>query len=69
FMGVDEFTARDAIHELQREINAEANLMDIDTNELLQLIDEGDKIGAYKRYMAQTGASLEEAKQFIEMDL
>lgn len=67
FMGVDEFTARDAIADLERELSAEANLSDsVDMNTLHDLLAEGKKIEAIKHYKEQTGANLVTAKRAIE---
>ncbi|GAB5490784.1 MAG: hypothetical protein Phog2KO_09990 [Phototrophicaceae bacterium] len=67
FMGVDEFTARDAVADLERELSAEANLTDgVDVSTLHDLLAEGKKIEAIKHYKEQTGADLREAKRAIE---
>lgn len=69
FMGVDEYTARDAVEAMQRELDAEANLNAEGFDNIRNLIANGKKIEAYKQYREQTGASLEEAKRFIELEL
>lgn len=67
FMGVDEFTAREAIADLRRQINAEAKLSDdAELIDIRQMLDEGRKIEAIKHYMLQTGLSLAESKRAIE---
>lgn len=67
FMGVDKFTAQEAIRDLRREINAEIALSDDnDLSDIQHMLNQGRKIEAIKAYMAQTGVSLKEAKQSIE---
>lgn len=67
FMGVDEFTARDAINDLERELTAEANLSEIvDMDTIHDLLAEGEKIEAVKHYREQTGTDLASAKRAID---
>ena len=67
FMGVDEFTARDAINDLERELMAEANLSEIvDMDTIHDLLAEGKKIEAVKHYREQTGTDLASAKRAID---
>lgn len=67
FMGVDEFTAHDAVVELERELTAEANLSDtVDMNMIHDLLADGKKIEAIKHYKEQTGTDLASAKRAIE---
>lgn len=61
FTGVDEFTARDAVADLAREIR----LTQIST-QVQQALDTGDKAAAIEAYQAQTGASLAEALAYVE---
>ena len=67
FMGVDEFTARDAINDLEHELMAEANLSEIvDMDTIHDLLLEGKKIEAVKHYREQTGTDLASAKRAID---
>lgn len=67
FMGVDEYTARDAVTTLDRELTAENNLSDdLDMETLHDLLANGQKIAAIKHYKEQTGADLATAKRAIE---
>jgi ribosomal protein L7/L12 len=67
FMGVDEFTAKDAIAQLQEELNAENRLSDDGgMDEVQELVARGNKLEAIKRYREITGVGLKEAKDAVE---
>lgn len=66
FMGVDEFTARDAVANLERQLNAENRLSDDGMDTVRDLVAEGNKLEAIKQYRLLTGVGLKEAKDAIE---
>lgn len=71
YMGVDVFTAKDAVMGIRRDVNAEAALEDSagdddDADSIRALLDAGRKIEAIKLYMAHTGVDLKTAKQAID---
>lgn len=66
FMGVDEFTARDAIQGMERDINAETNLSDGNFDSVRELLTNGKKIQAIKEYRLLTGTGLADAKRAVE---
>ena len=66
FMGVDEFTAKDAIAELERQLNAENRLSDDGMDSVRDLLESGNKIEAIKQYRLLTGLGLKEAKDAVE---
>jgi ribosomal protein L7/L12 len=66
FMGVDEFTARNAIEKMQREDGAETRLSTESMDEVRTLLDAGNKIEAIKAYREMTGLGLKEAKDEVE---
>lgn len=66
FMGVDEFTARDAVEAMQGELDAEANLSDVNLDAIHDLLARGNKIEAIKQYRELTGTGLAEAKRAVE---
>jgi ribosomal protein L7/L12 len=66
FMGVDEFTARNAIEKMQREDEAETRLSTEGKDEVRSLLDAGNKIEAIKAYREMTGLGLKEAKDEVE---
>ncbi len=69
FMGVDEFTARDVIQDMQRESVALHNLSDVDLSEIRRFASQGKKLTAVQLYAELTGVSLSDAKQFVEEEL
>jgi ribosomal protein L7/L12 len=66
FMGVDEFTAKSAIAELERQLSAKNRLSDDGMDSVRDLLDEGNKIEAIKQYRLLTGVGLKEAKDAVE---
>jgi ribosomal protein L7/L12 len=66
FMGVDEFTAKAAIAELERQLNAENRLSDDGMDSVRDLLEAGNKIEAIKQYRLLTGVGLKEAKDAVE---
>lgn len=66
FMGVDEYTAHDAIETMQAEINAEMRLSDEGLYPIHDLLKQGKKIEAIKQYRELTGLGLTEARDAIE---
>lgn len=66
FMGVDEFTARDAIASLEAQLNAENRLSDDGMDTVRELLETGDKLEAIKQYRLLTGVGLKEAKDAVE---
>ncbi|MDQ7026891.1 MAG: hypothetical protein Q9P44_15185 [Anaerolineae bacterium] len=66
FMGVDEFTARDAIEQMQREESATYNLSVESMDEVRQLVTSGNKIAAIELYRDLTQLDLAEAKDEID---
>lgn len=66
FMGVDEFTAKAAIVELERQLNAENRLSDDGMESVRDLLESGNKIEAIKQYRVLTGVGLKEAKDAVE---
>jgi hypothetical protein len=62
FTGVDEFTAKKVIEDMQREMR----LDDTVRASVQDLLDVGDKAGAIETYQAATGASLAEALAYVE---
>jgi ribosomal protein L7/L12 len=66
FMGVDEFTAKDAVLELERQLTAENRLSDDGMDTVRDLLDSGNKIEAIKQYRLLTGVGLKEAKDAVE---
>ncbi len=62
FTGVDEFTARAEVSQLQRELrlSGEAGA------EIVSLLREGQKAAAIERYQQMYGASLEDALEAVE---
>jgi ribosomal protein L7/L12 len=62
FMGVDEYSSRDAIEEMQAEINAEIRLSDDNFDSVHDLLGQGKKIEAIKQYRELTGIGLKDAK-------
>jgi ribosomal protein L7/L12 len=66
FMGVDEFTARNAIAQLQRADSAAIRLSDEGIEQIRATLATGNKIEAIKQYREQTGVGLKEAKDAVE---
>jgi ribosomal protein L7/L12 len=66
FMGVDEFTARTAISELECQLSAENRLSDDGMDTVRELLDGGNKIEAIQQYRLLTGVGLKEAKDAVE---
>jgi ribosomal protein L7/L12 len=67
FAGVDEYTAIDAVAEIEHELRQgeSAEVGDID-DRIRNLVDEGKKIEAIKLYREMTGLGLKEAKDAVE---
>jgi ribosomal protein L7/L12 len=67
FAGVDEYTAMDAVAEIEHELRQgeSAEVGDID-DRVRRLVDEGKKIEAIKLYREMTGVGLKEAKDAVE---
>jgi ribosomal protein L7/L12 len=66
FMGVDEYSSRDAIEAMQAEIDAEIRLRDDDLDPVYDLLEQGKKIEAIKQYRELTGTGLKDAKDAVE---
>jgi ribosomal protein L7/L12 len=66
FMGVDEYTARDAIRAMQREVDAGIRLGDDGLDDVRDLVEQGKKLEAIKLYHELTGSGLKEAKDAVE---
>ena len=67
FAGVDEYTAKDAVAEIERQIRlGDEPGRGIDENHLLELLAHGNKIEAIKLYRAATGTGLQDAKNAVE---
>ncbi|MEO1162381.1 MAG: hypothetical protein AAFV98_01235 [Chloroflexota bacterium] len=68
FMGVDVFTAKEAIVGIRRDINAEQSLRDdTETSEgIHELLSAGRKIEAIKLYMVEADVDLATAKRAID---
>jgi hypothetical protein len=62
FTGVDEFTAKQAIDDMQRELH----LTDEIQQEVKRLMKAGNKAGAIEAYQTATGATLAEALEYVE---
>jgi ribosomal protein L7/L12 len=62
FTGVDEFTARNAIAEIERELR----LSDNQTEQFRQILENKGKAVAIEAYQEATGANLADALEFIE---
>ena len=68
FAGVDQYTAEDAIAEIVREVRLEDGDTDpVRDPRVLELLENGQKIGAIKVYRELTGASLKTAKEAVEV--
>jgi ribosomal protein L7/L12 len=67
FAGVDEYTAMDAVAEIEHELRQgeSAEVGDID-DRIRNLVDDGKKIEAIKLYREMTGVGLKEAKDAVE---
>lgn len=67
FAGVDEYTARDAVTEIERELRlGRETSSQVDEAELGELLQQGKKIEAIKAYREATGLGLQEARDNIE---
>ena len=72
FAGVDQYTAQDAVAEIEREMRLEDRsdesdrLSLMERSELQQLLLDGNKIEAVKRYRELTGQGLREAKDAVD---
>jgi len=66
FMGIDEYSARDAINEMRRELEVGSRLSDDNFDTVRDLVEQGKKIEAIKVYRELTGTSLKEAKDFVD---
>lgn len=62
FKGTDEFTARQAIEDLDREIR----LSDSVRRDVHRLLNRNNKAAAIEAYQQATGADLEEALNYVE---
>lgn len=61
FTGVDEFTARQAIEDMEREVRLSTFNQD-----LMYILNEHGKAAAISAYQAGTGSDLEEALTYVE---
>ena len=61
FTGVDEFTARQAIEDMEREVRLSTFNQD-----LVYILNEHGKAAAISAYQAGTGSDLEEALTYVE---
>ena len=72
FAGVDQYTAQDAVDEIEREMRlADApdepvKMSLIERSEIKQLLLDGNKIEAVKRYREISGLGLKEAKDAVD---
>jgi ribosomal protein L7/L12 len=66
FMGVDEFTARAAVAQMQREDSAVGRLSDENMDEIRAALQDGNKIVAIKLYREYSGLGLKEAKDIVD---
>jgi ribosomal protein L7/L12 len=71
FAGVDQYTAQDAVDEIERAMRLEdappePGLAAADEAELRDLLARGNKIAAVRLYHEKTGAGLKEAKDAVE---
>jgi ribosomal protein L7/L12 len=73
FAGVDQYTAQDAVEQIEREMRledappSETGLSAADTVELRDLLQRGQKIQAVKLYHDKTGRGLKESKDAVEV--
>jgi ribosomal protein L7/L12 len=72
FAGVDQYTARDAVEQIEREMRLGDEAKDTegltaqDRDEIRQLLERGSKIEAIKIYRDKTGLGLKESKDVID---
>ncbi len=68
FAGVETYSARDAVEQIERDMRFEddAEYSPADESELRDLVRQGQKIEAIQRYRELTGAGLKEAKDAVE---
>ncbi len=67
FAGVDEYTAQDAVADIERAMRLEDDTApDPELSPVLELLRAGNKIAAIKAYRDLTGAGLAEAKDAVE---
>lgn len=67
FAGVDEYTAMDAIAEIEHDLRQGTGVEGVDMDDRVRrLVDEGKKIEAIKLYREMTGLGLKEAKDAVE---
>jgi ribosomal protein L7/L12 len=67
FAGVDEYTAMDAVAEIEHELRQGTGVEGVDIDDRVRrLVDEGKKIEAIKLYREMTGLGLKEAKDAVE---
>ncbi|MEZ4669301.1 MAG: ribosomal protein L7/L12 [Anaerolineae bacterium] len=66
FAGVDEYTARDAVTEIERQVRLGEAPPTVNKAELLRLAREGNMILAVKMYREATGTGLKEALDAVE---
>lgn len=62
FTGVDEFTARDAVDEIERELR----LSDSQRDKFRDILESEGKASAIENFQAETGANLADALEFVE---
>jgi ribosomal protein L7/L12 len=66
FAGVDEYTARDAIRQIERELRLGDEPAPVNQAHILELLRQDKKIEAIKVYRETTGLGLKEAKDAVE---
>lgn len=72
FAGVDQYTAEDAVEQIEREMRLGDEAKDAegltasDRDEIHQLLEHGNKIEAIKIYREKTGLGLKESKDVID---
>jgi ribosomal protein L7/L12 len=72
FAGVDQYTAEDAVEQIEREMRLGDDTKDAegltasDRDEIHQLLERGNKIEAIKIYRDRTGLGLKESKDVID---
>lgn len=72
FTGVDQYTARDAVDEIEREMrlsdtpDESGKLTLLERGEIQTLLQQGNKIEAVKRYRELSGLGLKEAKDAVD---
>lgn len=72
FAGVDQYTAKDAVEQIEQEMRLGDDAPDSDGltpqdwEDIRQLVEQGNKIGAIKIYHDKTGLGLKESKDVID---